>query len=357
MEVFSQLSASDHELVLFCHDSATGLRAIIAVHNTALGPSLGGLRMWNYASEQEALFDVLRLARGMTYKSAVAGLSLGGGKAVILGDSRAHKTEALLRRFGQFVNDLGGKYITAEDVGIGTSDIETIRRETPHVAGLADRSGDPSPFTAFGVWLSIKAAMKRVMGQDDLSGRSVMVQGTGNVGLELVKLLRRDGAKVLAHDVNDASLKAAIEAGAQAVSGDAVHSAAVDVYAPCALGASLNPSTIPKLRCSVVAGAANNQLLDEARDGQALHDRGILYVPDFVANAGGIINISLEKTGVYCHDRAMMLTGNIYDTVTHLFATCDCDRVLPQQAAMGLAKKRLREAGNPRSLGRSDLQS
>jgi len=349
-EVFSQLSISEQELVMFCHDHATGLRAIIAVHNTVLGPALGGLRMWNYASERDALFDVLRLARGMTYKSAAAGLNLGGGKAVIIGDSRAHKSEALLRRFGRFVNDLGGKYITAEDVGISAHDIETIRKETPHVAGLLDRSGDPSPFTAYGVWLSIRAAMKRVTGTDDLSGRSVMVQGTGNVGLQLVKLLRRDGATVYAHDLNAGSLKSAVMEGAKVVSANDVYEAPVDVYAPCALGATLNPMTIPQLRCSVVAGAANNQLLDEARDGRALQERGILYVPDFVANAGGIINISIEKSGSYCKERALKLTENIYDTVTNVFDICDREGELPQQAAMALAKNRLRQAGNPPTL-------
>lgn len=344
------LAGAEHELVRFCHDPATGLRAIVAVHNTSLGPSLGGLRMWPYASEDEALFDVMRLARGMTYKSAAAGLNFGGGKAVILGDSRTQKTEALLRRFGKFVGELGGKYITAEDMGIGTRDIETIRQETPHVAGLADQSGDPSPFTALGTFLSIRAALKRVTGRDDLSGKRVMVQGTGSVGLDLVKQLRRAGAEVFAFDVNESSLCAAFIAGARAVSADAVYTTPVDVYAPCAFGATLNPATIPQLRCTVVAGAANNQLLDEARDGQALHDRGILYAPDFVVNAGGIINISVEKSGAYSRDRALRLTENIRHTLGEIFDLCDAEHLLPQQAAMRLAEERLRNASRACSL-------
>ena len=351
MKTFRQLATSDHEMVVFCNDNATGLRAIIAVHDTTLGPSLGGLRMWPYASEDEALFDVVRLARGMTYKSAAAGLPFGGGKAVILGDSRTQKSPALLRRFGKFVNDLGGKYITAEDMGIGTRDIATIGLETPHVAGLAEKSGDPSPFTALGTFLSICAAVKHVTGCDNVSGRKVMVQGTGSVGLDLVKQLHRAGAEVFAFDVNESSLRAAVVAGARAVSADAVYTTPVDVYSPCAFGATLNPTTIPQLRCAVVAGAANNQLLDEARDGQALHDRGILYAPDFIVNAGGIINISVEKSGTYSRERALSLTKNIYHTVTEIFTACDTGHLLPHQAAIRLAEERLRQAGSMCSLG------
>lgn len=344
MNVFEQLSTSDHELVLYCNDNATGLKAIIAVHNTVLGPSLGGLRMWSYETENEALFDVLRLARGMTYKSAAAGLNFGGGKAIIIGDSRTQKTPALLRRFGQFVEDLGGKYITAEDMGIGTKDIDVIRNETSHVAGLAEQSGDPSPFTALGTFLSIRAAMKRATGSDDLGGKKVMVQGVGNVGLDLVKQLRKVGAEVFAFDVNETSLRAAVVAGARTVSANEVYTMPVDVYAPCAFGATLNPTTIPQLRCSVVAGAANNQLLDELRDGQALQDRGILYAPDFVVNAGGIINISVEKSGVYSREQATRQTERIYDTITEIFDVCESEKILPQQAAIRLAERRLQHA-------------
>ncbi|HSJ02877.1 MAG TPA: Glu/Leu/Phe/Val dehydrogenase dimerization domain-containing protein [Verrucomicrobium sp.] len=344
MDVFSHQAFAGHEMVLFCNDATTGLRAIIAVHDTRLGPALGGLRMWNYASTDEALFDVLRLSRGMTYKSAAAGLPLGGGKAVILGDSRRHKTDALLAKFGEFVESLGGRYITAEDVGIGTRDIQIIGQSTSHVAGLTGQSGDPSPFTALGTLLSIKAALKMATGREELSGRRIMVQGTGNVGLGLIKLLVDEGARVLAHDVNADSLRKAVVAGARMVTAAEVYTTPVDVYAPCALGATLNPTTIPQLRCAVVAGAANNQLLDEERDGQALHQRGILYVPDFVANAGGIINISVEREGEYRQDRAQELTRNIYRTVLKVFALCETERLLPQQAAKRLAEQSLQQA-------------
>lgn len=341
MDAFAQASFSSHETVQFCMDPATGLRAIIAVHSTRLGPALGGVRMWPYATEEEALCDVLRLSRGMTYKAAAAGLPLGGGKAVIIGDSRRHKTEDLLLRFGEFVELLGGKYITAEDVGIAPADLEVVSRATPHVAGLPGRSGDPSPFTAYGVFLSIKAGLQRATGHTRLTGRRVMVQGTGSVGLGLVRLLVAEGATVFAHDVNAAALQRAVAAGARLVTKDEVYTLPVDVHAPCALGATLNPHTIPLLRCAVVAGAANNQLLDEARDGQALHDRGILYVPDFVANAGGIINISVEREGPYDPDRAHALTGHIHRNVMKLFALCDDLKLLPHPAAMKLAEMRL----------------
>ena len=347
-ELFASISQFDHELVLFCNDNTTGLKAIIAVHNTTLGPALGGLRMWNYKSDHDALFDVLRLSRGMTYKSAVAGLNLGGGKAVIIGDARTQKSEALLRRFGKFVNNLAGKYITAEDVGIGVQDIETVLNETPHVAGLADKSGDPSPFTAYGTYLSIKASMKKLTGSDSLVGKKVMVQGTGHVGLYLVEHLVKEGATVLAYDIYEDNLKAAVAAGATAVSGNVVYSSDVDVYAPCALGATLNPDTISQLKCAIVAGAANNQLLDEVRDGQALQDRKILYAPDFVANAGGIINVFNEVQGNYRKERSMRMTENIYNTVLNVYATCDAQGILPQQAAIAVAEKRIKEVGHIR---------
>ena len=317
--------------------------AIIAVHDTTLGPALGGLRMWPYASEEEALFDVLRLARGMTYKSAAAGLRFGGGKAVIVGDSRTSKTPALLRRFGEFVAELGGRYITAEDVGIDTHDIEIVREVTPHVAGLREQSGDPSPFTALGVLVSIRAAIQHLSGRDDLSGRRVMVQGVGNVGLHLVRALREAGAEVFACDVNEHALRAAVAVGARGVSASEAYTTPVDVYAPCALGATLNPATIPQLRCAVVCGAANNQLLDDARDGRALHERGILYAPDFVVNAGGIINISVEKSGAYDQKLALRLTEDIRHTVAMIFAMSD-DRSLPHETAMRVAEAKLRAA-------------
>lgn len=345
---FDAISNNNHELVMYCNDNATGLKAIIAVHNTTLGPALGGLRMWKYASDKDALFDVLRLSRGMTYKSAVAGLNLGGGKAVIIGDARTQKNEALLRRFGKFVNNLAGKYITAEDVGIGVKDIEYVQNETPYVAGLSDKSGDPSPFTALGTYLSIKAGMKKITGSDSLAGKKIMVQGTGHVGLYLVEHLVKEGAIVYGYDIYEDTLKKAVDAGAVAVNASEVYSKEVDVYAPCALGATLNPDTIPLLKCSLVAGAANNQLLDEVRDGQSLQDRGILYAPDFVANAGGIINVFNEVNGPYNVNKSTRMTESIYDTVLSVFKMCEEQNILPQQAAMALGEKRIREVGNNR---------
>ena len=345
---FDAISANNHELVMYCNDNATGLKAIIAVHNTTLGPALGGLRMWNYTTDKDALFDVLRLSRGMTYKSAVAGLNLGGGKAVIIGDSRTQKNEALLRRFGKFVNNLAGKYITAEDVGIGVKDIECVQNETPYVAGLTDKSGDPSPYTALGTYLSIKAGMKKITGSDSLAGKKVMVQGTGHVGLYLVEHLIKEGAIVYAYDIYEDSLKKAVSMGAIAVSAAAVYSQVVDVYAPCALGATLNPDTIPQLTCTLVAGAANNQLLDEVRDGESLQNRGILYAPDFVVNAGGIINVFNEVSGNYNVNKATRMTEGIYDTVLNVFKMCEDQKMLPQQAAMAIGEKRIREVGNNR---------
>lgn len=345
-DILSKRRASDHESVVSCDDPATGLRSIIAVHDTTLGPALGGLRMWDYVSEEEAIFDVLRLARGMTLKSAAAGLNFGGGKAVILGDSRTLKSPALLRRFGQFVNEMSGKYITAEDMGIGTNDIETIRKVTPHVAGLVDRSGDPSPFTALGIFVGIQASLKQATGREELSGKRVLVQGAGQVGLALIKHLHGAGAEVFVYDVNEASLRAAVIAGARTIPANEVYTLPVDVYAPCAFGATLNPTTIPQLRCAVVCGAANNQLLDEDRDGQALHDCGILYAPDFVVNAGGIINIAVEKESDYDSERARSLTENIYQTVTNVFSTCASTGLLPQQAAIRLAEHRLQGAAS-----------
>ncbi len=350
-ELFEEISSNEHELVLFCNDNATGLKAIIAVHNTTLGPSLGGIRMWPYKTDREALTDVLRLSRGMTYKSAVAGLNLGGGKAVVIGNARGGKSEAMLRRLGKFINNLNGKYIAAEDVGMSEHDMEYIRMETPFVTGLPDYqggTGDPSPVTAFGVYMGIKAAMKKQSGSDSLSGKSVLVQGVGTVGSSLVDYLTKEGAKVYIYDIHEPSIQQVVKAtGAEVVSEDEVYSLPVDVYAPCALGGTLNPKTIPLLNCSIVAGAANNQLLDDERDGQALVDRGILYAPDFVINAGGIINITqeLDKGRPYSRERALMQTEKIYDTTLAIFAKAEQEKLLAQNAAMKIAKERIDAIG------------
>lgn len=338
------MMAMEHEQVVFCNDPDTGLRAIIAVHNTVLGPALGGCRMWNYATEDEALWDVLRLSRGMTFKNAVSGLNLGGGKAVIIGDARKHKTEALMRRFGQFVDSLGGKYITAEDVGMETVDMNHIKEETDHVAGIDEAmggSGNPSPVTAYGVFNGMKAAATFRWGSDLLKGRKVLVQGVGHVGETLVDYLVEEGAEVYVSDIHQDRLDAVKEEyGVTIVKPDAVYDQAIDIYAPCALGATLNSDTIPRLKCAIVAGAANNQLADEKLHGAMLRDRGILYAPDFVINAGGVINVYSEVKG-FDSEMSMKMTENIYQTTLDILTLADSEGITPQEAAIRKAKQRI----------------
>jgi leucine dehydrogenase len=361
MNVFETLTDMGHERVVFCSNPEVGLRAIIAVHSTVLGPGLGGCRMWNYASDQEALTDVLRLSRGMTYKAAAAGLNLGGGKAVILGDSKKDKSEELFRAFGRAVESLGGQYITAEDVGTGLEDMEEVAMETRWVTGVSADSGgggDPSPVTAFGVLQGIKAAAAKVFGSDSLRGRSIAVQGLGSVGYSLATYLTRDeGAKVFGCDIDGAVIdQARSELGVEIVPPGDIHAVACDVFAPCALGAGINPKTLPELRCRVVAGAANNQLEDEDRDGEAIHARGILYAPDFVINAGGLINVYDELFG-YNRERAMRRARGIYQNVAKVFAIAERDGVSTKLAANRLAEERIArvKAVGPRSWDRKLL--
>ncbi len=350
--VLGRMEEHDHEEVLFGYDRTTGLKAIIAVHDTTLGPALGGTRMWPYATEAEALNDVMRLSRGMTYKSALAGLDLGGGKAVIIGDARTGKTEAMFRRFGRFVDSLNGRYITAEDVGMSTAEMVNIRKETKHVAGLPEEmggSGDPSPVTAYGVFCGMKAAAKTAYGSDDLSGRKVVVQGAGNVGRHLVKHLIEDGAQVFLTDIHDDKL-AAIKAEHNAVTivkPTDVYTIDMDIYSPCALGATVNDETLPQLKCSVIAGAANNQLAQEKIHGQAVMDKGILYAPDFLINAGGIINCSWELKG-YNRKAALHQTENIYNTALGIFKRSQEEKIPTYLAANQAAEQRIasvRKAG------------
>lgn len=316
-EVISHMNRLEHEQVVFCQDPASGLKAIIAIHNTTLGPSLGGTRMWSYANESEALNDVLRLSRGMTYKSSLAGLNLGGGKAVIIGDSRTQKSEAMFRRFGKFINSLGGKYITAEDVGITTRDIEWVKMETDHVAGLPEYlggSGDPSPVTAYGVYVAMKAAAQKRWGSDALARRKVAVQGVGNVGRHLVDHLMEEGAEVVICDIFDDNIKRVTDKHkVEVVSAEAIYDVDMDIYAPCALGATVNDGTLSRLKCSIICGAANNQLANEERHGKVVVDKGILYAPDYLVNAGGIINCYWEVIG-YNRDAAISQAQGIYDT-------------------------------------------
>lgn len=344
--VLAQMAEMEHEQVLFCHDKKTGLKAIIAVHNTVLGPALGGTRMWNYATEEEALNDVLRLSRGMTFKAAITGLKLGGGKAVIIGDAKTQKNEALMRRFGKFVQTLGGKYITAEDVGMETQDMVYIKQETNYVTGLPQEmggNGNPSPVTAYGVYMGMKASAKFVWGTDSLAGKKVLVQGTGHVGETLIDYLTKEKATVFVNDINQERVKTIVaKYNAIAVTGN-IYAEEVDIYAPCALGATLNSETIPQLRCAIVSGAANNQLLDEKVHGQMLKDRGITYAPDFLINAGGIITVYAELEG-YNMQKTMEETAKIYDTTLNILNTAKEQNITTARAALNVAMARIEAA-------------
>jgi leucine dehydrogenase len=342
--VFGQLSFDNHEQIVFCNDKDTGLKAIIGIHNTVMGPALGGTRMWNYANEWEALNDVLRLSRGMTYKSAITGLNLGGGKAVIIGDSKIHKTPEMITRFGEFVNSLSGKYITAEDVGTTTEDMDRIRKVTPYVTGISQAiggSGNPSPVTAYGVYMGMKAAAKYKFGSENLAGKKVLVQGNGHVGETLIDYLTKEGAIVYVSDIHMDKMENMVSKyGAIIFKGDDLYSADVDIYSPCALGATLNDDTVYKIKAKVIAGAANNQLAVEGVHGSILSERGIAYAPDFLINAGGIINVYGEIVK-YEKGEAMRRTENIYNTTLEIFSFADANNLTTQQAAMQIAQNRI----------------
>lgn len=342
--VFGQLSFDDHEQVVFCNDKDTGLRAIIGIHNTVLGPALGGTRMWNYSSEWEALNDVLRLSRGMTYKSAITGLNLGGGKAVLIGDAKTQKTPALMRKFGEFVHSLSGKYITAEDVGMDTEDMDIVREVTPFVTGISESkggAGNPSPITAYGVFMGMKAAAKYKYGSDDLDGKKVLVQGIGHVGESLVEHLSNEGAIVLISDINPARLEEISKKYSAKIYTEDVYEADVDIYAPCALGATINNDTIIRLKAGIIAGAANNQLAEEIH-GKMLMEKGIIYAPDFLINAGGIINVYAELEG-YDRTEIMRRTENIYNTTLEILKTAEARSIPTHNAALQVAQQRIED--------------
>lgn len=344
MEVLKEMEKYGHEQVVFNYDPVSGLKAIIAIHDTTLGPALGGTRMWPYGSEEEALTDVLRLSRGMTYKNSAMGLALGGGKAVIIGDPKKDKSEELFRAFGQFVQSLNGRYITAEDVGTTTDDMETIRTQTPHVTGLAGTSGNPSPVTAFGVFRGMQACLKHLYKDESFVGRKVVVQGAGNVGLNLIQRLIEAGAQVFVTDIFEDKVQAAVEKGAQAIDAAEVYGWDCDVFAPCALGGIINDDTIPQIKAKIVCGSANNQLL-EPEHGVALADRGILYAPDFVVNGGGVINVAEELgPGGYQTDRAMGKVSKIYDILVRVFAIAEEKNIPTYAAADILAEERIEKA-------------
>jgi len=343
--IISQMSMMGHEQVLFCNDEATGLKAIIAVHNTVLGPALGGTRVWAYNNEMEALNDVLRLSRGMTYKNAISGLNLGGGKAVIIGDARTIKSEALFRRFGKFVNGLAGKYITAEDVGVSPLDMNYVSMETQHVVGLPGKSGDPSPVTAYGVYMGMKAAAKIQFGSDSLSGKKIAVQGVGHVGEYLVKHLTEEGAIVFITDIHEETLSRVAQTyGAKIVAPNDIYDIDMDIYAPCALGATINDDTLSRLKCSVIAGAANNQLMDEQKHGIEVMNKGIIYAPDFTINAGGVINCFSEVQGLsaaWAHSKA----EEIYTTIHSIVKRSQETKIPTYQIANKMAEERIEAIG------------
>ena len=341
MHIFDTLSSLGHEQLVLCHDKSTGYRGIIAIHDTTLGPALGGTRFWNYATEDEAITDALRLARGMTYKNAVAGLNLGGGKSVIIGDNRTVNREMIFRAHGRFVESLGGRYVTAEDVGTGTADMDYVHMETEYVAGLANRSGDPSPVTAHGVFRAIEASAKWRWGSPSLSGKTALVQGLGHVGNYLCKELSDAGAKLVVTDIRAEAVEHAVKTyGATATSDQEIYGMRADIFAPCALGAILNDDTIPRLQVEIVCGGANNQLLDAKKHGEALEKRSILYAPDFVANAGGVINVYSEIAG-WTRERALRKADEIFDTLLGVYGIAKSRGIPTYEAADELAERRL----------------
>lgn len=344
MAVSRASDPDSHEQVLAFHDSASGLRGIVAIHDRTLGPAMGGCRMWPYADGAAAMRDALRLSRGMSFKNALADLPLGGGKAVIIGDPRKDKNEALFHAFGRFVHTLQGRYITAEDVGVSVRDMEWVRQETPYVAGLRGASGDPSPMTARGVFMGIRSAVRHRLGHDSLRGLRVAVQGLGHVGSYLCRELHAAGASLIVSDIHQDSVHSIVEElDAVAVAPDAIMGVEADVFAPCALGGVLNDATIPQLRVAIVAGAANNQL-DEVRHGEALRARGILYAPDYVINAGGIINAASELQGPYDRQRVLERVEAIEQTLDRVFERAALEGMSPAYVADDLARQRIRAA-------------
>ncbi|AMO33073.1 Glu/Leu/Phe/Val dehydrogenase [Lysinibacillus sphaericus] len=351
MEIFKYMEKYDYEQLVFCQDEASGLKAVIAIHDTTLGPALGGARMWTYASEENAVEDALRLARGMTYKNAAAGLNLGGGKTVIIGDPFKDKNEEMFRALGRFIQGLNGRYITAEDVGTTVTDMDLIHEETDYVTGISPAfgsSGNPSPVTAYGVYRGMKAAAKEAFGSESLEGLKISVQGLGNVAYKLCEYLHNEGAKLVVTDINQAAIDRVVnDFDAIAVAPDEIYAQEVDIFSPCALGAILNDETIPQLKAKVIAGSANNQLKD-SRHGDFLHELGIVYAPDYVINAGGVINVADELYG-YNRERALKRVDGIYDSIEKIFAISKRDGIPTYVAANRLAEERIARVAKSRS--------
>jgi len=345
MKIFDAINKYGHEQIVLCHDEATNLRAIIAIHNTILGPALGGCRMWPFESEEEAISDAMRLSRGMTYKNAAAGLNLGGGKAVIIGDPNKDKSEALFRAFGRFVQSLGGRYITAEDVGTSVEDMEQIKMETSFVSGLPPEfggSGDPSPFTALGVFEGIKASVKFKLQKKDIRGIKVAVQGVGHVGYYLCEMLHEAGAELIVTDIFEDKIDTVVnEFGAKSVPEDEIYSVDTEVFAPCALGAIVNDETIKQMKFKIIAGGANNQLLDENIHGKKLKAKDILYAPDYLINAGGVINVYFETINEYNKERVTKKVKNIYNILMEVYKISGEQNITTVEAAAHFAENRI----------------
>jgi leucine dehydrogenase len=343
-DVFAQMQAMGHEQILLSHDPSCGYLGIVAIHDTTLGPALGGTRFWQYASTDEAITDALRLARGMTYKSAVAGINLGGGKSVIIGDNKRTDREALFRAHGRFIETLGGRYITAEDIGTSPADMEYIKLETDHVAGLLGLSGDPSPVTGYGVYVGMKAAAKVRWGNDSLSGKTVAVQGAGKVAYNLMRHLHEEGAAIIVTDIDAEKVRRAVqEFGASPVTPEAIYDQDADIFSPTALGAVINDETLPRLKVEIIAGGANNQLAED-RHGDLVEQRGILYAPDYVINGGGVINVYGELHR-WPTERAKKKAGEIYETLLRIFEIAKRERMPTYRAADRLAEQRIAAVG------------
>jgi leucine dehydrogenase len=351
MNVFEKMEQMGHEQIMFFNDNETGLKGIIAIHNSTLGPALGGTRLWKYDNEADAIQDVLRLSRGMSFKSSISGIHLGGGKAVIIDNPKAKKDEAFWRRYGKFVDNLGGKYITAEDVGTNTQFIEYISLETAHVAGKPDYlggGGDPSPVTAYGVYLGMKAAQKQYSGSESLHKKRIAVQGVGHVGQYLIEYLEKEGAEIIICDINEANLKlVSSKHKVEVVNPADIYALDVDIYAPCALGASINDTTVNELKCAVIAGAANNQLADEKKHGDIVKEKGMIYAPDFLINAGGVINCYIETVG-YNKARAYAATDKIYDQTLAVLQESASSNKNSQEVALEIAMRRIEAIGKTR---------
>ncbi len=349
MNVFEIMRDCEHEQLVVCQEETSGLKALIAIHDTTLGPALGGTRMWTYDCEEDAIEDVLRLSRGMTYKAAAAGLNLGGGKGVIIGNPKKDKSEAMWRAYGRYVQSLGGRYITAEDVGVDDKDLEIVSQETRYAVGLPGKSGDPSPATAYGCFYGMRAVAEKLWGDASLKGRTISVQGVGSVGYHLCKLLSDEGSQLIITDIDEEAIEQVTnECEVTVVDTKDIYRQEADIFVPCALGAILNDETIPQLSVKAVAGAANNQLAEEDKHAKMLEEKGILYAPDYVLNAGGVTNVSEELIG-YNKERAYRQIAKIYDNIHHVFQVAERDNIPTHQAANRLAEERIEAIRKVRS--------